>query len=99
MVVARQWASSLLETILAKEAKSRKVLLRKTPRLSITGQTGDYSTDSVAIGYPGRQHLGWQIQWEQPARQRQVLPGEIQPDLSRKIYPVCHRRNHILKRG
>ncbi len=24
-------------------------------------------------------------------RQRQVLSGEIQPDLSRKIYPVCHR--------
>ena len=94
MVVARRWASSLLETILAKEAKSRKVLLRKTPRLSITGQTGDYSTDSVAIGYLGRQRLSQQIKWEQPARQRQVLLSEIQPDLSRKIYPACYRRIH-----
>ena len=30
-------------------------------------------------------------------RQRQVLSGEIQPDLSRKIYPVCHRHQYYLK--
>jgi len=34
----------LLETILAKEAKSREILLWKTPRLSFVGQAGDYST-------------------------------------------------------
>ena len=36
-VVAMHLASSLLETILAKEAKSRNVLWWKTPRLSIFG--------------------------------------------------------------
>ena len=30
-------------------------------------------------------------------RQRQVLSGENQPDLSRKIYPACHRSNVITK--
>ena len=40
MVVARQWASSLLETILAKEAKDRFVLLWKTPRLSVGADRG-----------------------------------------------------------
>ena len=29
-------------------------------------------------------------------RQRQVLSGEIQPDLSRKIYPVCYRLFKII---
>ena len=45
IVVARQQALSLLETILAKEAKSRNALRWKTPRLSVLGQVGDYSTD------------------------------------------------------
>ena len=93
-VVAMHLASSLLETILAKEAKSRNVLWWKTPRLSYWGQTGDYSTDLVAIGYSGRQHLNGLIKRERPARQRQVQCGEIQPDLCRKIYPVCYR--HIM---
>ena len=30
-------------------------------------------------------------------RQRQVLSGENQPDLSRKIYPVCYRYKNIKK--
>ena len=37
------------------------------------------------------------IKRKRPARQRQVLSGEIQPDLSRKIYPVCCRRNYKIK--
>ena len=37
------------------------------------------------------------MKWEQPVRQRQVLLGEIQPDLSRKIYPVCCRHINIKK--
>ena len=37
LVVARQLSLSLLETILAKEAKSRNVLWWKTPRLSYIG--------------------------------------------------------------
>ena len=45
IVVARRLTLLLLETILAKEAKSRIVLWWKTPRLSILGQAGDYSTD------------------------------------------------------
>ena len=32
-------------------------------------------------------------------RQRQVLSGERQPDLSRKIYPVCHRHLYYIKKG
>jgi membrane-associated HD superfamily phosphohydrolase len=45
----------------------------------------------VAIGYISRQRLcGW-IKRKLPARQRQVPAGEKQPDLSRKIYPVCCR--------
>jgi hypothetical protein len=35
------------------------------------------------------------MKWKRPVRQRQVLSGENQPDLSRKIYPVCHR--HLTK--
>ena len=30
---------------------------------------------------------------KRPVRQRQVLPGENQPDLSRKIYSACYRLN------
>ena len=37
------------------------------------------------------------MKWEQPVRQRQVLSGEIQPDLSRKIYPACYRHNYSNK--
>ena len=37
------------------------------------------------------QHLYWRIKRKRPARQRQVPPGENQPDLSRKIYPACYR--------
>ncbi len=37
---------------------------------------------------------------ERPVRQRQVLSGENQPDLSRKIYLVCYRLfSIIMKRG
>ena len=36
------------------------------------------------------------IKWKRPVRQRQVLPGERQPDLSRKIYPVCCRLFYYL---
>ncbi len=43
--------------------------------------------------------MSGRIKWEQPARQRQVLSGEIQPDLSRKIYPVCHRYYYYLYKG
>ena len=39
-VVARQFLLLLLETILAKEAKSRLVLWWKTPRLSLRGRQG-----------------------------------------------------------
>ena len=40
VVVATQLASSLLETILAKEAKDRQVLWWKTPRLSYGADRG-----------------------------------------------------------
>ena len=42
-------------------------------------------------GIQYRQRLSLQIKRKRPARQRQVLHGENQPDLSRKIYPVCYR--------
>ena len=37
------------------------------------------------------------MKWKQPARQRQVLFGENQPDLSRKIYPICCRHLFNIK--
>ena len=55
------------------------------------GQTGDYSTVSVAIGYSWWRHMSVEIKWKRPVRQRQVPHGERPPDLSRKIYPVCCR--------
>ena len=53
------------------------------------GQAGDCSTDSVAIGYRCWQRIGAGMKRKLPFRQRKVLCGEIQPDLSRKIYSVC----------
>ena len=38
-----------------------------------------------------RQRLAGGIKGEPPLRQRGVPAGEIQPDLSRKIYPACRR--------
>lgn len=35
------------------------------------------------------------MKWKRPVRQRQVFPGEKQPDLSRKIYPACYRCFYI----
>ena len=46
----------------------------------------------MAIGYANGQPLRKRIKRKRPARQRQVLFGEIQPDLSRKIYPICCRQ-------
>ena len=38
--------------------------------------------------------MSGRIKRKRPARQRQVLSGENQPDLSRKIYPVCRRHSY-----
>jgi len=45
LMMARSPLLLLLETISAKEDKSRCVVQWKTPRLSFIGQAGDYSTD------------------------------------------------------
>ena len=80
-----------LETMFAKEDKSLWVLQWKTPRLSVLGRQGIAVRTKWQSGIQIWQHLSWRMKRKRPARQRQVLPGENQPDLSRKIYPACRR--------
>ena len=76
---------------LQKRLRLRNIPLWKTPRLSEKGRQGIAVRTKWQSGSQIWQHLDWGIKWKRPARQRQVPPGENQPDLSRKIYPVCHR--------
>ena len=81
-----------LETIFAKEDKDRRACCGKHLGChEIHGRIRDCSADSVAIGYGLRRRTRLGIKGKPPYRQRAAASGEIQPDLSRKIYLICRR--------